>query len=72
MEERSQKDIAIQQALARARAEMQDKLESVTVVTGDEKVRYNVSWTAEQSSQNSIHIIDAESEEMVKETDDND
>jgi guanylate kinase len=72
IEERSQKDIAIQQALNQARAEMQEKLESVTVVTNDDKVRYNVQWTTEQTNQNNIHIIDAEQEVLVKQGDDND
>ena len=42
MEERNQKDIAVQQALAQARAEMQEKLE----VGQDEKnLAYPVAWT---------------------------
>ena len=43
MEQRAQKDIAVQQALAQARAEMQEKMDSVTVISED-KVAYNVAW----------------------------
>ncbi|XP_064628286.1 deformed epidermal autoregulatory factor 1 homolog isoform X2 [Lineus longissimus] len=72
IEERSQKDIAIQQALNQARAEMQEKLESVTVVSSDDKVRYNIQWTPEQTNQNNSHIIDTEQVELEKQNDDND
>ena len=43
MEQKAQKDIAVQQALAQARAEMQEKMDSVTVIS-DDKVTYNVTW----------------------------
>ena len=55
MEEKAQKDIAIQHALATARAEMQEKFDSggVTVVTCD-KVTYNEGWASHQAGQNNI------------------
>ncbi|KAK7107894.1 hypothetical protein V1264_015729 [Littorina saxatilis] len=43
MEHKAQKEIAVQQALAQARAEMQEKMDSVTVIS-DDKVTYNVTW----------------------------
>ncbi len=62
IEERAQKDIAVQQALAQARAEMQEKIDSVTVVTdADNKVAYNVTWAPQQGTQNHLEaIMDAE------------
>ena len=65
MEERAQKDIAVQHALAQARAEMQqDKMDTVTVVSADDKVTYNVTWVpTTQSGQNSIGTIMDEGEE---------
>lgn len=62
MEERQQKDIAIQQALATARAEMQDKIDSVTVVSC-EKVTYNDTWAHQGTQSNIESIMDAEVEE---------
>jgi hypothetical protein len=38
IEERAQREIAVQQALAMARAEMQVKMDNVTVVTDQDKV----------------------------------
>lgn len=55
MEERNQKEISVQQALAQARAEMQEKIDSVTVVA-DEKGTYSVTWAA-QPTQNNIESI---------------
>lgn len=55
MEEMAQKDIAVQQALATARQEMNEKMDSVTVVPCD-KVSYNDSWT-HQGSQNNVESI---------------
>ena len=63
IEERNQKDIAVQHALAQARAEMQ---ETVTVVS-DDKVTYNVTW-AHQPGQNNIGtIMDGEVDDSDKE-----
>ena len=57
VEERTQKEIAVQHALAQARAEMQEKIDSVQVVTGDEpKVTYNVNWT---NAAGQSHIVEA-------------
>ena len=58
IEERGQKDIAVQHALAQARAEMQEKMETVTVV-GEDKVTYNVTW-APHSAQNNLGTITLE------------
>ena len=44
--ERAQRDIAVQQALAQVRADM----ETVTVVSADEKVAYTMNWTQQQQS----------------------
>ena len=68
VEERTQKDIAVQHALAQARAEMQEKIDSVQVVSPDEpKVTYNVNWT-NAAGQNHIAILDAgDGEESDKE-----
>ena len=65
IEERGQRDIAIQQALAHARADMHEK---ISVVVTDDKTGYNVShWTSSQD-QNTLHIM-AEPEESDKEKD---
>ena len=57
VEERTQKEIAVQHALAQARAEMQEKIDCVQVVTGDEpKVTYNVNWT---NAAGQSHIVEA-------------
>ena len=58
IEERAQKDIAVQQALAQARADMQDKIEPITVVSADgEKVAYQVTWSGQPIVQNHIETI---------------
>ncbi len=55
-EERQNREIAVQHALAQARAEMHDKIESVHVVASDEhKVTYGVNWT-NAAAQN--HIVE--------------
>ena len=57
VEERTQNEIAVQHALAQARAEMQEKIDCVQVVTGDEpKVTYNVNWT---NAAGQSHIVEA-------------
>lgn len=58
MEEREQKDIAVQQALSQARSDKQSQAaapsESVAVVT-DGKHTYNVTWlTSAEPTQNNI------------------
>ena len=69
MEERAQKEIAVQQALAQARAEMAEKMETITVVAADEKATtYSVNWAHQGAAQNSIEsIIDGETAESDKE-----
>ncbi|CAI9717152.1 deformed epidermal autoregulatory factor 1 homolog isoform X1 [Octopus vulgaris] len=67
LECQAQKDIAVQSALAQARAEMQDKIDSVTLVAGD-KVTYAVTWTHQNSQGNMDSIID-DVEELEKEKD---
>ncbi|XP_050395024.1 uncharacterized protein LOC126812598 isoform X2 [Patella vulgata] len=68
MEERAQRDIAIQQALAHARSELQDKVESVTVVS-DDKVTYNVTWSHQNNQTNTTidKIMDGEESDSDKE-----
>lgn len=44
-DERTSKDIAIQQALAQARAELQEKLCPVVVCDGDKTTTYTVTWS---------------------------
>lgn len=67
MEERAQKDIAVQQALAQARAEMHEKLDGVNVVTTEDKsLSYTVSWSS-QPGQGSIEAIMQEQEDSDKE-----
>jgi hypothetical protein len=56
MEQKAQKDIAVQQALAQARAEMQNKMDTVTVIS-DDKVTYNVTWNTSAAGQPSIATI---------------
>lgn len=57
MEQRAQKDIAVQQALAQARAEMQEKMDSVTVIS-DDKVTYNVTWNTASTQPTITTIMD--------------
>ena len=68
MEERAQKEIAVQQALAQSRQEMQEKMDSVTVVSND-KTAYRVEWVTQPShGQSNIgNIMDGEGEESDKE-----
>ncbi len=69
VEERTQKEIAVQHALAQARAEMQEKMDSVQVVAVDDpKVTYSVNWTT-PGGQNQIveAIMEGEVEELDKE-----
>ncbi|KAL5010315.1 hypothetical protein ScPMuIL_012620 [Solemya velum] len=64
MEERAQKDLAVQQALSTARAEMQEKMDSVVVVSSEKVATYNDAWEHQESSQNNIEsIIDGTGEE---------
>lgn len=71
MEDRIHKELASQQALAASRADLQDKIDSVTVVTVD-KVTYNDGWAQQQNEQNQIHVemingdADDENEEKHK------
>ncbi|XP_025097839.1 deformed epidermal autoregulatory factor 1 homolog isoform X2 [Pomacea canaliculata] len=62
MDQRAQKDIAVQQALAQARAEMQEKMDSVTVIS-DDKVTYNVTWNTSGSQPTITTIMDTGVEE---------
>lgn len=62
MEERAQKDIAVQSALAQARAEMQDN--SVTLVSSD-KVTCAVAWTHQNTQGHIDSIIDGDVEEEL-------
>lgn len=55
MEERAQKELAVQHALATSRADLQDKIDSVTVVSVD-KVTYNDGWAPQQGDQNQIQV----------------
>ena len=64
MEQKAQKDIAVQQALAQARADMQDKIDTITVIAegsstviSDDKGVYNVSWNPSSSGQGGIATI---------------
>ncbi len=69
VEERTQKEIAVQHALAQARAEMQEKMDSVQVVAVDDpKVTYSVNWTT-PGGQNQIveAIMEGEAEDLEKE-----
>ena len=68
IEERAQKDIAMQHALAQARAEMQsDKLDTIGVSTAD-KVSYSVTWVSQPNSvQNIENMMDGEGDELDKE-----
>ena len=64
IEERSQKDLAVHQAIAQARNDLQGKAETVTVVaTGDDKVTYNVTWTNQPDHNNIDGIMEGEVEE---------
>lgn len=67
MEERAQKEIAVQQALAQSRAEMQEKMDSVTVVSND-KTAYTVEWVAAPTNSGNFgNIMDGEGEDSDKE-----
>ncbi|XP_046325845.1 deformed epidermal autoregulatory factor 1 homolog isoform X1 [Haliotis rufescens] len=68
MEERAQRDLAVQQALVQGRAEMSDKLDSVTVVTED-KVSYNVTWPHQATQNNIENIICNEVDEEEEDSD---
>lgn len=57
MDQKAQKDIAVQQALAQARAEMQEKMDSVTVIS-DDKVTYNVTWNSTSNTPTITTIMD--------------
>ena len=64
LEERSQKDIAVQQALAQARADMQEKIDSVTVVSDDKQVFTVTFASPPQASQASMDkIMEADGDE---------
>ena len=67
IEERAQKDIAVQQALAQARAEMQsDKLDGIGVPAAD-KVTYSVTWVPQPTSvQNMNNMMDGEGDDSDK------
>ena len=66
IEERAQKDIAMQHALAQARAEMQsDKLDAIGVSTAD-KVSYSVTWVSQPNS-NIENMMDGDGDELDKE-----
>ena len=52
LEERAQRDIAVQQALAQMRAETHQE----QVVTGEDKITYAVSWN---TSGHSVQLVDA-------------
>ena len=67
MEERTQKDIAVQQTLAQARAEMQEKLDSLSGVTSDDKVTYQVTWAQPSGSNHMESIMDGEQDDSDKE-----
>ncbi|KAK7479643.1 hypothetical protein BaRGS_00029109 [Batillaria attramentaria] len=62
MDQKAQKDIAVQQALAQARAEMQEKMDSVTVIS-DDKVTYNVTWNSASNQPTITTIMDTGVEE---------
>ncbi|ESO84869.1 hypothetical protein LOTGIDRAFT_168359 [Lottia gigantea] len=68
MEERAQRDIAVQQALAQARAELHqdNKVGSVTVVA-DDKVTYNVTWSNNSSTATIDKIMEGEESDSDKE-----
>ncbi|XP_013414016.1 deformed epidermal autoregulatory factor 1 homolog isoform X2 [Lingula anatina] len=68
IEERTQKDIAVQQALAQARAGIQEKNnEIVTVVSNSDKnVSYHVAWAQSQGSRQ-MTIVDNNEDESDKE-----
>lgn len=70
MEERAQKEMAVQHALASSRADLQDKIDSVTVVAVD-KVTYNDNWAQQQNDQNQIHV-EMINGEMVEDDSDKD
>lgn len=67
IEERAQKDIAVQHALAQARAEMQsDKLDTIGVSAAD-KVTYSVTWVPQPGSvQNIENMMDGEGDDSDK------
>ena len=53
MEEQSQKDIAVQQAIAQFRSEM----ETVTVVAAADKVAYTMNWAQSDNNGQNIDTI---------------
>jgi type II secretory pathway component PulJ len=53
LEERAQRDIAVQQALAQMRAETQQE----HTVTGDDKIAYTVTWSSADHS--SVQLVDS-------------
>ena len=69
MEERAQKEIAVQQALAQSRQDMQEKLDTVTVVSNDKTdTEYTIAWSTQpHNSQNNIGNIMEGEEESDKE-----
>ena len=70
MEERAQKEMAVQHALSTSRADLQDKIDSVTVVAVD-KVTYSDNWAQQQGDQNQIQVemINGETVEEESEKD---
>lgn len=65
MEERAQKELAVQHALATSRADLQDKIDSVTVVSVD-KVTYNDGWAPQQGDQIQVEMINGDVVEEEK------
>ncbi|BFZ09633.1 hypothetical protein BsWGS_12672 [Bradybaena similaris] len=62
MAERSQRDIMVQQAYSQARAELQEKIDTVTVIS-DDKVTYNVSWPSGTAGAGNITMVMAQEDE---------
>ncbi|XP_076445552.1 deformed epidermal autoregulatory factor 1 homolog isoform X2 [Babylonia areolata] len=71
IEQKNQKDIAVQQALAQARAEMQEKMEVTAVISEDKVAAYNVAWNSGPPVQTTITTI-MDSGVVMEEEDDKD
>jgi len=56
MDERTQRDIAVQQALAQARHELQNS-DAVNVIAAEDKVSYSVAWPVSSSQQNIAMVL---------------